>query len=144
MKSLISLIGLAAALPCWAALGGPPSLTGPAVQSSAATTASGAPYTRLESQLPNGTMVHEYVDAGGAVFAVTWTGPFQPDVKSLLGPWFEVYTTQAQQRKGAGHVQQAVQSGDLVVVATGHMGAFAGQAWLSSRLPSGFTPEALK
>ena len=141
MKSSIIIMALVAAPPCWAVLGSPPSLTGPAVQSSTASTASGVSYTDLQSQLPNGTVVHEYANASGTVFAVAWSGPFQPDLKALLGPWFETYTGQAAQRKDAGHSHMAVRDADLAVVSTGRMGAFQGRAWLASLLPKDFNPE---
>ena len=140
MKISIVIMALVAAPPCWAVLGGPP-LTGPAVQSSTASTSSGASYTDLQSQLPNGIVVHEYANASGTVFAVAWSGPFQPDLKALLGPWFDTYTGQAAQRKDAGHSHMAVRDADLVVVSTGRMGAFQGRAWLVSLLPKDFNPE---
>jgi hypothetical protein len=121
--------------------GWPAAAVRPAVQSSAASTPSGAPYTDLQSQLPNGTVVHEYANASGTVFAVAWSGPFQPDLKALLGRWFDTYTEQAAQRKDAGHSHMAVRNADLVVVSTGRMGAFQGRAWLVSLLPNGFNPE---
>jgi len=145
MKTMALLFGLAAAAPCWAALGGPASLSDPTTQSSAATTAAGASYTSLQTTLSNGTVVHEYVDAGGAVFAVSWSGPFKPDLKALLGPWFETYTAQAQQRTDRSHSRMETRASDLVVVSSGRMGgSFQGRAWLVSRLPEGFTPEAMK
>ena len=67
MKAVLLLLGLAAAAPCWAALGGPASLSlsGPAAETRAATTVKGASYTERQSTLSNGTVLHEYVDAGG-------------------------------------------------------------------------------
>jgi hypothetical protein len=141
MKISIIVMALVAAPPCWAVLGGPPSLSGSAVQSTAASTSSGASYTDLQSQLSNGIVVHEYANAGGTVFAVSWSGPFQPDLKALLGPWFDTYTGLAAQRKEAGHSHMAVRDADLAVVSTGRMGAFQGRAWLVSLLPKDFNPE---
>ena len=144
MKISIIVMALVAAPSCWAALGGPPSLSGSAVQSSAANTASGASYTDLQSQLPNGTVVHEYANTSGTVFAVAWSGPFQPDLKALLGPWFDTYIEQAAQRKDAVHSHMAVSAADLVVVSTGRMGAFQGRAWLVSQLPKDFNPQEMR
>jgi hypothetical protein len=144
MKISIIVMALVAAPPCWAVLGGPPSLSGPAVQSSAASTGSGASYTDLQSQLPNGIVAHEYASASGTVFAVSWSGPFPPDLKALLGPWFDTYTEQAALRKDSGRSHMAVRDADLVVVSTGRMGAFQGRAWLVSLLPKGFNPEEMR
>lgn len=143
-SSIIVIMALVAASPCWAALGGPPSVPGPAAQSSTARTASGVSYTDLQSQSPNGTVLHEYTNASGTVFAVAWSGPFQPDLKALLGPWFETYTEQAGQRNDPGHSRMAVRTADLVVVSTGRMGAFQGRAWLASTLPEGFNPQEMR
>jgi hypothetical protein len=145
MKTMILLIGVVASMPCWAALGGQASLSGPTVQSRAATTTTGASYADLQTTLPNGTVVHEYADAGGTVFAVSWSGPFQPDLKALLGEdWFQVFSAQAAKLKGRGHSRMEVRDADLVVVSSGRMGAFQGRAWLVSRLPDGFSLEALR
>jgi hypothetical protein len=144
MKTLILLAGLIAATPGWAALGGPASQPASTTQSSTASTAAGVAYTDQQTTLSSGTVVHEYADAGGTVFAVSWSGPFQPDLKALLGPWFDVYTAQAAQNKGHGHARMEVRNADLVVISTGRMGDFQGRAWLVSRLPQGFALEALK
>jgi len=146
MKISIVVIALAliAAQPCWAALGGSPSSSGSAVSSVAASTASGASYTDLQSQLPNGTVVHEYANSGGTVFAVAWSGPMQPDVKALLGPWFDTYTKRATQRQSADLSHLAVAGADLVVVSTGRVGAFQGRAWVISLLPEGFNTKEMK
>jgi hypothetical protein len=144
MRFPVLLTALVASAPCWAVLGGPPSTSGPGVQASAAQTASGASYTDFQSQLPSGTVVHEFADASGTVFAVAWSGPFQPDLKALLGPWFDTFTAQASQRKGNDHSRLAVQSDDLVVVSTGRMGAFQGRAWLASKLPAGFSTDQMR
>jgi len=143
MKSTIFLIGLAVAVPGWAALGGQASRS-PVMRSSAVTTSTGAPYSEHQTVLTNGTVVNEYADAGGSVFAVSWSGPFQPDLKSLLGEWFDVFTSEAGKQKGHGISRMQVRNADLVVVSSGRMGAFQGRAWLASRLPAGFAPDNFK
>jgi hypothetical protein len=42
-------------------------------------------------QLPSGTSVREYADAGGTVFAVAWDGPTKPDLNQLPGQYFAEY-----------------------------------------------------
>jgi hypothetical protein len=37
-----------------------------------------------------------------------------------------------------------IDTGDVVVQGSGHMGAFNGHAWLPSRLPAGFDPQEMK
>src|SRR5215813_12694053 len=48
-------------------------------------------YRVHESQLSSGTVVREYAAPNGNVFAVTWRGPFVPNLKHLLGRYFEEY-----------------------------------------------------
>jgi hypothetical protein len=112
-----------------------------AVRSSSGATSSGVPYNEVSRTLPTGTVVREYFDAEGTVFAVSWSGPYRPDLKQLLGSHFPAFENAA-----AGHDRRAnrsrarVDTGDLVTQSAGHMGAFEGRAWLRSRLPAGFDP----
>jgi hypothetical protein len=132
----------------WAALGSSPSdfggtttQTRMAARSLAATstsTTSAAVYTISQSTLDSGTIVREYTDASGVVFAVSWTGPTLPDLRTLLGDKFTVMTSNAAKRPKAGHSQLAVDQSDVVIVSSGHMRAYAGQAWIPSALPAGF------
>lgn len=133
----------------WAALGSSPSdfggtttQTRMAARSLAATSTSSATstavYTISQSTLDSGTIVREYTDASGVVFAVSWTGPTLPDLRTLLGDKFTVMTSNAAKRPKAGHSQLAVDQSDVVIVSSGHMRAYAGQAWIPSALPSGF------
>jgi hypothetical protein len=132
----------------WAALGSSPSdfggtttQTRMAARSLAATstsTTSAAVYTISQSTLDSGTIVREYTDASGVVFAVSWTGPTLPDLRTLLGDKFTVMTSNAAKRPKAGHSQLAVDQSDVVIISSGHMRAYSGQAWIPSALPAGF------
>ena len=100
-------------------------------------------YRVHESQLPSGTVVREYAASNGDVFAVTWRGPFVPNLKQLLGRYFEEYAAEAK----ANHIDHHhvdVRQSDLVVQASGHMRATAGRAYLPQALPAGLTPENLR
>lgn len=131
----------------WAALGSTASDFGNtatqtklAARSLAATSnaSNGAVYTVTQSTLDSGTLVREYADASGTVFAVSWKGPTLPDLRTLLGDKFAVMTSNAGKRPKAGHSQLAVNQSDVVIVSNGHMRAFEGQAWIPSALPAGF------
>ena len=133
----------------YAALGGSPSdfgatsATSPARRLAAATpsnaaAADGAVYTVSQSTLDSGTVVREYSDTAGKVFAVSWRGPTLPDLRTLLGEKFAVMTGAAGQRARAGHSQLALDQADVVLVSNGHMRSFAGHAWIPSALPAGF------
>ena len=105
-------------------------------------TSAGAGYTDIGRTLKSGTVVHEFVDATGSVFAVTWSGPFKPDLKKLLGRHFGALGQGAQ---GGGNPGPAGASTDDVVIQSGgHMGAFEGRAWIPSRLPAGFDTQEMK
>ena len=94
--------------------------------------------------LANGGEVREYTNAAGAVYAIRWTGPGKPDLKTLLGPHFA--TLQADNPISARHgLRRApmVNRADLRIVTGGHTGNFWGYAWLPQNVPAGFDPAAL-
>ena len=127
-----------AARPAWAGLGG--HATG-ATGSDLATPA-GAPYRQQVTQLDSGTTVREFIDARGTVFAVSWSGPFLPDLRELLGEHFADLRQSELGGKGrSGSV--SISRPDLMLVSAGHMGAFQGRAWLPGQLPAGFDPRTL-
>ena len=117
---------------------------GAAVARAAAQTAAGVGYTDVTRTLPSQTVVHEYADASGTVFAVSWSGPFKPDLGELLGTHFDEFRQRASEQPSASRAHSKVATGDLVVESSGHMGAFAGRAWLQSKLPAGFDPHAMR
>jgi hypothetical protein len=130
----------------WAGLGSTPANFGPrvlAAQSQSGSTGRAA-YTDVEKILESGTVVHEYVDASGTVFAVSWAGPFLPDLKEILGSHFNALVTHANKSAKAGRSQLALRQSDLVIVSGGHMGSFEGRAWLPAKLPAGFEPGDIK
>lgn len=94
---------------------------------------------KQELQLPSGTIVTEYTNAGGAVYAVTWHGPSLPNLRQVLGSYFAAYQTAAQ-TPVARHRLVRVNNADLVVESSGKMRAFVGRAWVPGLLPSGVTP----
>ncbi len=56
----------------------------------------GAAYSVHEISAPNGTVVREFVSSTtGQVFAVTWQGPFMPDLKQVLGDHFATFAEAA-------------------------------------------------
>ncbi len=129
----------------YAALGGAPSDFGTTPlrqggRSLAAATAgdTAAVYTVSQSTLDSGTVVREYSNTLGIVFAVSWSGPALPDLRTLLGDKFAVMTSFAGKRPKAGHSQLSVNQPDVVIVSSGHMRAYAGHAWIPSALPAGF------
>lgn len=104
---------------------------------------SAASYTRHELTLPTGTIVHEYVNAGGTVFALRWRGPFKPDLPSLLGSYFDIYAS-APRSAGSSRSRLAIDQANLVVRAGGHQRAFVGLAYVPQLMPPGLSATDLK
>ena len=113
------------------------------VQRTGGVTSGGIAYTDISRTLHSGTVVHEFVDASGAVFAVSWSGPFKPDLKRLLGRHFGQLKDADGQRQ-ANRSRMDLNTGDFVVQSGGHMGAFEGRAWVPARLPAGFDTQEMK
>jgi Protein of unknown function (DUF2844) len=103
-------------------------------------------YSVHEIRMPTGVAVKEYVSPAGKVFAVTWQGPFQADLRQLLGSYFDQYTqaVQAQQAERHGHGPLLIQEPGLVVEVTGHLRAFRGRAYIPQMLPAGVHSEELR
>jgi hypothetical protein len=89
----------------------------------------------------DGTVVNEYVNAQGVVFAVTWSGPWRPDLNQLLGTYYNDYLAQPTKRAGRQPVQ--VSRADLVIRTAGHARSFSGVAYLPAQMPAGVTPSEL-
>lgn len=148
-STLILTLLLLQSTAAYAALGSAPSNFGAAqparlsahrlvVANSAAGGSAASNYTVSETTLDSGTVVREYVAAGGAVFAVSWNGPFVPDLRTLLGAHFDTMTKQAARTPHAGHSQFTLKQSDVVIESGGHMRAYVGRAWIPDQLPAGF------
>ena len=103
-------------------------------------------YTRHELTRPNGGMVHEFTNPAGAVFAVTWSGPGKPDLRTLLGRYFATFQANSVATARAMHSLRRppqVSQPDLQILTGGHMGWFHGVAYVPSLAPAGFSPTEL-
>jgi hypothetical protein len=103
-------------------------------------------YTVHEIQAANGTVVREFVSAEGKVFAIAWHGPWIPDMRQLLGSYFDQYAQANQAQRGARMRRGPIlinQPG-LVVQIGGHPRAFAGRAYVPEMLPSGVGAENIQ
>jgi hypothetical protein len=123
------------------ASGATQSVMNAATMAPAASAASAAPYTVRSTTLATGTVVNEYLGADGVVFGIAWKGARMPDLPTLLGNYFPQYVQgiQAQRANGVGRGPVSVVGSGLVVRSAGHMGAFAGHAYLPQALPAGVT-----
>ena len=99
-------------------------------------------YTIHQMQTENGTTVREFATSAGVVFAVTWKGPYKPDLQQILGTYFQTYQS-APRDKRSGRSHGIVEQPDLVVHSAGHLRVFFGTAYLPQLMPTGVTPETL-
>ncbi len=99
-------------------------------------------YSVHEIQTPSGILVREFVAANGTVFGVAWNGPVIPNLRQLLGQYFDPYVKSARVRR-TGHSQLLVEQPDFVAHSSGHMRAFSGNAYVPQKLPQGVTPSEI-
>lgn len=97
-------------------------------------------------QSATGTTVREYVSSQGAVFAVSWEGPWMPDLRQVLGPYFDAYQQNAPlvRRSRRAHGPLTIRAGDLVIQLSGHPRAFYGRAYVERLQPSGVRADAIR
>jgi hypothetical protein len=142
------LVILVAALPVWGALGGDVSSVQTDqldMQGTRQMTAKQS-YTVYELRAATGTVVREYASPTGTVFAVAWQGPWLPDMRQLLGSYFEQYAQAAKTQSGArmGRRPLMIEQPGLVVESGGHPRAFVGKAYVPEMLPQGVRAEDLQ
>jgi hypothetical protein len=96
-------------------------------------------YTMHEISAPTGTIVREYLSSEGKVFAISWRGPTIPNLRQVLGPYFDRYVEAARAAKAQHHGRGPllVHAAGLVVQTGGHARAFSGRAYVPEMLPPG-------
>lgn len=100
-------------------------------------------YSVHEIQAESGAKVREFVSPAGTVFGVAWDGPWKPDMKQILGSYFDQYVQALQSRRvrrGAVSIQQP----GLVVESGGRMRSFSGRAYVPQMLPQNVDPATIK
>lgn len=107
---------------------------------------SASSYTVQEIQGSGGIVVREYVSRAGKVFGVAWQGPWPPDLRQLLGNYFDQYeqavTAQRATRVGRGPL--LINQPGLVVEMRGHPRSFFGHAYVPGMLPTGIHAEDIQ
>lgn len=99
-------------------------------------------FTVHEIRLRTGTansVVREYVSPTGKVFAVTWQGPMLPNMRQLLGPYFQQFADVVQAQASSSRARRPLNivQPDFVVQLSGHTRSFSGKAYLPQMLPAG-------
>jgi hypothetical protein len=100
-----------------------------------------------EIRSSSGTMIREYVNSTGTVFAVAWDGPWLPDLRQVLGDQFGRYQAAMQSKQRAprtGRGALVIDEAGLVVQMSGHPRAFTGRAYLPALLPAGVQLESIR
>jgi hypothetical protein len=140
----VALIGVSLPLPAFATLGGDvASVAADQAQlAGTATIAQVQKYAVHAIGVPSGAVVREFVSPAGTVFGVAWQGPTMPDLRQVLGPYFDRYVEAAAHRTQRGSLQIVLP--DLVVTSGGHMRAFVGKAYLPDAVPQGVTADEIR
>jgi hypothetical protein len=114
-----------------------------ALHGTRATFTSGQGYEVHEMVTGDGATVRQYVEPGGKVFAITWSGRFRPDLKVLLGSRYPEYEAGAR-APHRGHHVLTVSTGDLAVTVVQLPRGWAGRAHVPSLVPSYIDVEQLR
>ena len=103
-------------------------------------------YAVHEMRAASGTIVREYVGPSGTVFAVAWQGPWLPDLRQVLGDYFDRYqqAARAARARSTGHGPLVVDDPGLFVQIVGHPRAFSGKAYVPQLMPAGVQPESIR
>ncbi len=107
---------------------------------------SGSQMTTHEIGLPDGSVVKEYINAAGLVFAVSWRTRLKPNLDALLGAHNAAPAASLHADSGVATAkrQQSMRQSNLVIHQGGRMNAFAGLAYVPSLVPEGFNADALR
>lgn len=103
-------------------------------------------YTVHEMHTANNVTVREFVSPDGKVFGVAWQGTSRPDMKQLLGAYFDQYTQEVkkQEAKRVGRGPLLIQQPGFVMQMSGHMRALTGRAYIPQLVPTGVQIEELR
>jgi hypothetical protein len=92
----------------------------------------------------DGTAVREFVSPTGQVFGVAWNGPFRPDLKQVLGNYYDQVLAVAKSRHASHNAPLTIHEPGLVVEMSGHMRYFTGRAYVPGMLPQGVQTTDIK
>ena len=104
----------------------------------------GQSYSVHQLRAPAGTRVREFVSPAGQVFGISWQGSSIPDLRQLLGEYFDQYMRAAQTTPRVARRVVHIETGDLVFESGGHMRFIVGRAYLRDKLPSGVSADAIR
>lgn len=135
---------IAMTISCFAALGGDVS----SVQADQAQmkaerrVTQNASYTLHEMRGQTGTVVREFVSPQGRVFGVAWQGQAIPDLRQVLGAYYNQFASNAPRRRVHGPV--SISTPEFVIQSGGHQRALMGRAYVPGMIPDGVKLEEIK
>jgi hypothetical protein len=146
--ALLAVVSILATIPLSASLGGDASSVQTdqvRIQGAIMRVTSRDRFQVHEMRAPAGTNVREYVSSAGKVFGVAWDGPVIPDLRQVLGAYFDAYIQAADRRlrKRAGHGPFRIEEPAFVVEQSGHPRAFTGRAYVPQLLPLGVDADVI-
>jgi hypothetical protein len=92
-----------------------------------------------------GTVIHEYMTLQGKVFAVTWRGPFPPNLQQLFGSYYKQFeeAVPAATQLRISHRMLRIAQPDFAVQEFARMRFYQGKACVPSLVPPGVSIGAL-
>ena len=101
-------------------------------------------YSVHELIAPTGVAIREYVSPSGNVFAVSWRGPFMPNLKQILGVFFLKFSEAARAESRTTRSHLVVRQPEFVLESAGHMRSYYGRAYDPALLPAGVSVDDLR
>ena len=132
------------ASPAWAELGGSIHPQAVLIHEQSSVVATARLLNVYQVTTASGTQVKEYTNADNAVVAVSWQGPTLPNLKELLGQYFQPFADRPKTGTPVNHHSAELNTEDLVVQSQGRMRSFSGRAYLPKLLPAGFNLDQIK
>ena len=94
-------------------------------------------YAIHELAMPSGVRLRHFVNGGGKVFAVSWSGGWRPNLRDIMGTHYDDFIA-ATRGKPMKRGVARIETRGMVVVMGGHQRAFFGHVYLTDLLPEGF------
>lgn len=109
----------------------------------------GENYSVQEIRAANGVIVREYVSPSGRVFGVSWQGPTRPNLRQVLGPYYDIYNKAVQAQRAKRFIRYVrgpaqTEENGLVVEMGGHMRWYLGRAYVQELIPPGVTVKEIQ
>jgi hypothetical protein len=92
----------------------------------------------------DGIVVREFVGTDGKVFAVSWHGMGNPDLRQVLGSYYARYEEGSATALHSNHRQLVISLPDFRYENFGRQRSFTGRAWVPAMVPANFSTADLK